>query len=349
MPGLSLFSQLGQQAEYLMNANSIEEHILSIVCSVFDAYSSVLFLPEEDSETCTLAAHYSLGGKVDLNAHIVPGQGLVGWIVRNHEVLCIPNFDHYQSNLGYYLDREEETIKAFMGCPLSCGGVLCLDSKRQYAFSEKDNKILQLFAELIARLRVKSGQQDFLADIPRYFADLAVLQDLPFRYKRWGEYLRQFLQTVVSATGFEYAAFASLENPGETYTVEAETSPMLLTDNMPLSLSMHSGVAGWVFKNDQSLFVEGLDDGPCPVIFGKMPDVVDFKAVMCLPIAVDKGTRAILCLAQREGRHFDESLRSFVRLAVEQMSFFLENLYLRTRLRQFLPKVKVHGDGFGVH
>ena len=270
----------------------------------------------------------------------------MGWIVRNHQVLCVPNFDHYQSKLGYYRDREEESIKAFMGCPISCGGVLCLDSKRQYAFSEKDNKILQLFAELIARLRATSVEQVFLADIPRYFADLSVLQDLPFRYKRWSEYLRQFLQTVVSSTGFDYAAFASLETPNESYVVDAETTPMLLTDEMPLSLSLNVGVAGWVFKNEQPVISEGLEDASCPVIFGRTPDAVDFKAVMCMPVVVNKGTRAVLCLAHRESKHLDESLRSFVRLSVEQMSFFLENLYLKTRLRSLMPKVKVH-EGFG--
>ncbi|MCR4665846.1 MAG: GAF domain-containing protein [Desulfovibrio sp.] len=330
-----------------MHVTSIEEHILSIVCSVFDAYSAVLFLPEDDEETCTLQASFSLGQSVDRTARIAPGHGLVGWIVRNHQVLCVPNFDHYQSKLGYYLDREEESIKAFMGCPLSCGGVLCLDSKRQYAFSEKDNKILQLFAELVARLRAQKGEETFLADIPRYFADLGVLQDLPFRYKRWSEYVQQFLDTVRASTGFDYAAFAALDNPGESYAIEAETSQLLLCDGIPHSLSINEGVVGWVFKNEQAVICEGYEDAPYPVIFGKLPDIDEFKAVMCMPITVDRSTNAVLCLTQRSSRHIDESLRSFVNQAVQQMSFFLENLRLRTKLNSYLPKVQLHGDYYG--
>ncbi|MBQ7585724.1 MAG: GAF domain-containing protein, partial [Desulfovibrionaceae bacterium] len=89
-----------------MSATTIEEHILSIVCSVFEAYSAVLFLPEEDKESCTIAASFSLGDKINYEVEIFPGQGLVGWIIRNHEILCIPNFDHYQSKLGYYQPLE---------------------------------------------------------------------------------------------------------------------------------------------------------------------------------------------------------------------------------------------------
>lgn len=324
---------------------SIEERILGIICTVFDAYSAVLFFPAEDTEVCTLGAYYSLGDRVDLQASVMPGQGLVGWIIRNHQILCVPNFDHYQSRLGYYLDREEELIKSFMGCPLSCGGVLCLDSKRQYAFSEKDYKILELFADLLAQLRVQDSQKNFLADIPKYFTDIAVLQDLSLRSKRWSEYLRDFLQIVVKSTGFDYGAFASVENPGETYVVEAETTPVLLTHSIPATFSMNVGVAGWVFKNDQQVITEGDDNTPCPVIFGRMNEDTEFRALMCLPIIVNKVTGAVLCLAHRSSRHIDESLRSFVRLSVQQMSFYLENLYLRTRLHSLMPRVQFQGNG----
>ncbi|MBQ7585472.1 MAG: GAF domain-containing protein, partial [Desulfovibrionaceae bacterium] len=218
----------------------------------------------------------------------------------------------------------------------------CIDSKRQYAFSEKDNKILQLFAELIVKLRVDQGKEDFFTDIPRYFADLSVLQDLPYRFKRWSEFSAHFLETLVSATGFEYGAFASVEEPDKSYVIETETTPIMLQDGQPVSFPMNNGVVGWVFKNEQPLISEGMGDTPTPVIFGRVPEMNDFKAIICLPIVVEKGTRAVLCLAHRNPRHIDESMRSFVRLAVGQITAFLENLFLRTKVNSLLPKVDVH-------
>ncbi len=328
-----------------MTANTLEKHILSIVCSVFDAYSSVLFLPDEEGETHHLAAFFSLGDKISSTAAVLPGKGLVGWIIRNRQPLLVPNFDQCQSNLGYYTVNEEASIKAFMGCPVPTGGALCVDSKRQYSFSDKDHKILQLFAELVSREQSNRGRQELAGDIPRYFAELGVIQDLRFRYKRWPQFLQNYLRTMTEATGFDYCAFASVDTPGETYCVECESTRLLLAEGEPLVLPMGSGIAGWVFRNDQPVVAEGVEGAPASVLFGKLPDMPDFQAAVCMPVMVNKSTRGVLCLAHTSPRQIDETMRSFVRQAVDHLALFLENLYLKTRLRSLLPKARVHSHG----
>ena len=133
-----------------MTANTLEQHILSIVCSVFDAYSAVLFLPSENGEEHYLAASFSLGEGVEQGAMLSSGS-LVDWIIRNRQQMLVPNFDQHKHKLGYYREGEEAGIKAFMGCPVPTGGALCVDSKRQYSFTDRDYKLLQLFAELVSR------------------------------------------------------------------------------------------------------------------------------------------------------------------------------------------------------
>ena len=327
-----------------MGANLLEKHVLSIVCSVFDAYSAVLFLPLDNSEEHRLAAHFSLGEKISPQTSITPGRGLVGWIIRNRQPLLVPNFDQRQSHLGYYEDGEETNIKAFMGCPVPGGGALCVDSKRQYSFSNKDHKILQLFAELVARQQGQQGQQTLAGDIPRYFAELGVIQEMRFRYKRWPIFLQNFLQSMVEATGFDYCAFASVATPGESYCVEAESARLLLQGE-PRVLPMGSGITGWVFRNDQPVEAVGAEGASASVLFGKQPDMPDFQAAICLPVMVNKSTKGVLCLAHTGQREVDESLRSFVRQAVDHLALFLENLYLKTRLRTMLPKASIHRDG----
>ena len=322
---------------------SLEKHILNIICSVFDAYSAVLFLPDGDDGACCLRAASSLGDKISREAAIYPAKGLVGWIISNRQPFVVPNFDH-KSRLGYYTDDEESSIKAFMGCPVPTGGALCVDSKRQYSFSEKDSKVLQLFAEMISRLQASMGRQDMAGDIPRYFAELGIIQNLRFRYKRWPQFLRNYLRALIDATGFDYAAFASVETPGERYSVESESTRLLLADDAPLILPMGSGIVGWVFSSDQPVVSEGSEGGPAPVLFGKLPDMPDFHAAMCLPVSVNKSTRGVLCLAQTTPRLIDESLRSFVMQAVDHLALFLENLYLKARLRRLLPGARVHNS-----
>lgn len=320
--------------------SAIENHILAIVCSVFDAYSSVLFLPEEDSDLHYLAAHFSLGNNIPEDVTIVPGKGLVGWIIQDRKSVLVAPFDHPDSALGYYVSGKEEGIKTFMGCPLPTGGALCVDSKKQYSFSEKDFKILGMFAELLARQQTLA-QREMAGEIPRYFAELGVLQNLRFRYKKWSAFLQNFLNTMREATDFDYCAFATLREAGEYYCLECESSPLLLGSGQPLKLPLGSGIVGWVFINEQSVIVDGLDRPQPSLLFGKIPDMPDFPAFMCMPVMVNKNCRGVLCLANSTARQIDESLRSFVRQSADHLSLFLENLYLKNRLRNLLPPARV--------
>lgn len=328
-----------------MNATSLEQRILSIICSVFDAYSVVLFLPEENDDACHLAAAFSLGDSIFSDAVIRPGAGLVGWIIRSRQPLLLPTFDQRPSSLGYYADGEDIGIRAFMGCPVPMGGVLCVDSKRQYSFSDKDAKLLQLFAELISCLQTNSGGQDIALDIPRYFAELGVIQDLRFRCRRWPLFLENYLLTMCDATGFEYCAFASLDPGGEQYCVEAESSPLLLKDGAPGGRPLGSGIVGWAFRDEQPIFVENDSVTAPPALFGKVEGAPEFQTAICMPVMVNKSARGVLCLAHTKAVNIDEGLRSFVRQAVDHLALFLENLYLRTRLKAVLPRATVESDG----
>lgn len=331
-----------------MKALSIDEHVLGIVCSVFDAYSAVLFLPDENGETHRLAASFSLGDNIPQDVAIVPGKGLVGWILHNRKPLLVTSFDYHQNSLGYYDTQSEEDIKAFMGFPIPTGGALCVDSKRQYSFSEKDYKILHLFADLVARQQ-SLGQAAPAGAIPRYFAELGVLQDLHLRYKRWPDFLKNFLKTVGEATRFDYCAFATLQEDGESYCIESESAPLLLNSGKMAHLDLGAGIIGWVFRNEQPVFAEEGGLAPNSGLFGKIDDLPEFPAAICMPIFVNKSCRCVLCLANTQPLDIDESMRSFVRLAADHLSMFLENLYLKNRLRGFLPKASLQRQGSRVY
>ncbi|MEG2171901.1 MAG: GAF domain-containing protein [Desulfovibrionaceae bacterium] len=328
-----------------MKTNPCHKHVLSIVCSVFDAYSAVLFLPSEQGEHYEMVGAFSLGDKVAPASSVLLRKGIVGWILRNRQPLLLPNFDQRRSHLGYYEEGEEASIKAFMGWPIPSGGALCVDSKRQYSFSDKDYKILQLFAELISKQQAGEGREALAGDIPRYFAQLGIIQDLRFHYKRWPAFLQNFLRTLAEATNFEYCAFASIDDSGENYTIEGESARLLLDGTEALNLPTSSGIVGWVFRDEQPVFSEGTGGSPAALLFGKIPNIPNFQAVICMPVVLSKSTRGVLCLANTQSCEMDEALRSFVRQCVDHLALFLENLYLKNRLRGMLPKAQVHSQG----
>ncbi|MDE7064546.1 MAG: GAF domain-containing protein, partial [Desulfovibrionaceae bacterium] len=129
------------------------------------------------------------------------------------------------------------------------------------------------------------------------------------------------------------------------YTIEGESARLLLDGRDGLTIPTSSGIAGWVFRNEQPVFSEGAGGAPAAALFGKLPDMPQFQAVICLPVVINKSTRGVLCLAHTNPRDMDEALRSFVRQSVDHLALFLENLYLKNRLRNMLPQAIVHRKG----
>ncbi len=325
---------------------NIQNQLLALVCSVFDAYSATLYLPCDNGKEFKLVASFSLGDTNDFRKILLPGMGLAGWILRNDQPLVLANFDQHNSNLGYYSDDVDVNIKAFMGCPISAGGVLCVDSKRQYSFSDKDNKVLQMFADIARQQSGLSGGTGLAGNIPEYFVNLGIIQGLRFQHKRWPIFLQNFLNTVSQATKFEYCAFASIDSLGDSYNVEGESMPLLIQNNQNVSIPLSNGIIGWILRDEgQAIFSEGFSDSVSPALYGKIENFPTFRAVICMPVMVNKSVRGVLCLARSQPQEMDEALRSFVHQCVDNLALFLENLYLKSRLHQLLPKAFVHNEG----
>ncbi|GHV50362.1 GAF domain-containing protein [Deltaproteobacteria bacterium] len=317
---------------------SVYTHTLGTLCSVLDAYSAVLFLAEKTADGAfvyRLAAKFSLGDFVDAASRIEPGKGLAGWIVKHNTPLLVPNFDQRKNHLGYYKDNEEAHIKAFMGCALPDGlGVLCVDSKRQYSFSEKDQKLLYLFAQLVAEQCETHGRGKTLGVIDGYYNTLKEVYRLRRKHSRWAEFLREFLRLMATASSCDYAVFCHYDPLAKEYAVEGETFPLILKPRAKTpNFSVNGGIIGWVCRNGEPLFSNAPGGRPESSLFGKGISAPQFQTVMALPLFVQKKTRGVLCLAKEGQLEITEETRDFALMAAEHFSLFLENLYVKCKLR----------------
>lgn len=212
-----------------MVAQTPAESLLALVASVFDAYSVVLFQPEDETgkSEARLTAFFSLGDEIARGARIPPGKGLVGWILRNKAPLLVDSIDQNQAFLGYYQEQSEPDIRSFMGCPVPGGGALCIDSKRAGAFTGSRQKLLHLFALMIPQLESLVTHSDHDREVGVYFAALERMADLRASYAGWGEYMNKLLALLKETTGFHYVAFASRVEGSARYIVEGECPPLL--------------------------------------------------------------------------------------------------------------------------
>ncbi len=310
------------------------DRILGLVCSVFDGYSAVLFLKDKRDDY-VLASSFSLGDSINPGTTIKPGAGLVGWIIRNQKPLLINKFDRNVGCLGYYPSEGESKIKAFMGVSLpGASGVLCIDSKKTYSFSDKDQKILHQFAQLIEDVRTGIGRADHSVQSIDYYRYLSLVLNLRVKFPRWRVFLEKLLDVLVQATGFRHCFMAARDELGHGYFVEGTGGDFLpQVDFSVHKFNIDAGLVGWVFKYGTPVF-SGEQDGPAGLhLFGKEFTQMNFKSVICLPLVVHRKTRGVLVLSDPDSIYINDETRVFVQMVGDYLALFLENLYLKSRIK----------------
>lgn len=124
---------------------AIIDGLLQLIFNVYEAFTVALYIREDDRLTCISSVTFS---KSFDKQKSLPLEGtLPGWVIKHNAPLIIPNYDRDEDALGYY--RTNEGIKSFMGYPMEMGGVIVVDSKKKYIFTEKEKKILSSFATMI--------------------------------------------------------------------------------------------------------------------------------------------------------------------------------------------------------
>ncbi|MCB0338770.1 MAG: GAF domain-containing protein [Bdellovibrionales bacterium] len=138
-----------------------------LAANICDAHSCFIFLPQiENLVACTadssqrktiqLCAYHSLSQEIFANCALLVGKGLIGWVARHGQPIHVSPFERDCSVLGTY--SEEMNLKSFMGIPVELSGlnshgtfgVIACDSKKAYAFTKLQGKLLSDIAEQIS-------------------------------------------------------------------------------------------------------------------------------------------------------------------------------------------------------
>jgi diguanylate cyclase (GGDEF)-like protein len=119
-----------------------------LIFNVYEAFTVALFLADEERFRCLSSVTFAQSFNRDRK---IPIEGtLPGWVLKHAEPLIIPNFDKDESTLGYY--GSEEGIKSFMAYPLeSPKGVIVVDSKKRYVFTDREKRLLGHFVSMIGK------------------------------------------------------------------------------------------------------------------------------------------------------------------------------------------------------
>jgi len=147
--------------------------LLELVSNVTEAYTTALFLADNQKRMLRLWHFYSLSDNVNKNVTIPFGDGPIGLVAESKEDFDLAKFAERDTGL-LKIYSKNDSIKSFFAVPIInkdevLEGVISIDSKKTFVFANKDQKILKLFAEqfanLINNLRIQKFMDTETSDI----------------------------------------------------------------------------------------------------------------------------------------------------------------------------------------
>jgi GGDEF domain-containing protein len=134
------------------------DRLSQLIFNIYEAFTVAFFIRESDHLKCL--SSISFAPSFDKSRPVSIENSLPGWVIKHNEPLIIPNFDKDVEALGYY--GVDEGIKSFMGYPMEGKGVIIVDSKKKWVFTDKEKKILASFVSLISEeIEKRKKTQDF--------------------------------------------------------------------------------------------------------------------------------------------------------------------------------------------
>lgn len=155
-------------------ANIIDAHSCFILApsAVLNQFAETVRLGSSTISNSYRADVLEIGGFHSLSTEVVPGaiipreSGLIGWVAKHARAIHVSPFEHDSRTLGVY--SSDQNLKSFIGIPVSFGqasddsaltGVLACDSKKAFAFSKLQGKLLEEFAIEVSRVVSLSLEQ----------------------------------------------------------------------------------------------------------------------------------------------------------------------------------------------
>lgn len=224
--------------------------LIELVSNVNEAFTAALFLYNPLRDSLFLSSYHTLSLQVNPKTTIQPGDSLIGWVAKNKQPVNVAQFDRDNRSLKLYL--RDEGIKSFMAVPVGDAGVLCVDSKRNYVFTDKNQKILQDFAGVIFQVLQNQVLCDQGRKQRRLLNFIYRINTLSGEKHDLQEYYQKILHACRNFSKTDAAFMALLPRKGDRYTIVASEGKLfapLKKNSIPIDM----GLTGWVIKEKKPL------------------------------------------------------------------------------------------------
>ncbi len=178
------------------------QEIVKLISNTLEAFTAALFLVKE--EKLIMVVHHSLSPHIRHPLGLKLEDGGILTLALDKETFVLEGLDKKRYEIPYYSDHED--VKTFMAARVGEGkGILCVDTKRQYRFTEKHQKLLVHFSHLIDMILEKAKDlRPKLINSGKYLAVTSMLHHLHPPLPT-GEQLQEGFSKVMEEMGVEEA------------------------------------------------------------------------------------------------------------------------------------------------
>lgn len=284
------------------------ESLVRLVGNVMDAFTAAFFLSDGTSGDLKLFTYFSLGNNINSNASFKPGEGMLGWVAKEQKPLTVKEFSHDTTTLKLYKQRED--IKSLVAMPVLDDdrliGVLTVDSKRQYLFTPKDQKILKEFANAIAQAVIRFEQKHKLQNDATCIETMETLVKELSCSTSMAEVVKTLYGGLHSVINHSHLLFA-LKSADEGF-FHLVPKPSLEQDRIEkISHKMDHSLMGWVMKNNQPLNHHDLSEHPNKKELGAEAQLRQgYRSFLGVPMVVGRQVIGALGLFSRFKNDFNQ-------------------------------------------
>lgn len=229
------------------------KNIINLISDVMEAHTTALFLTDEKGDFMELYCYQSFCKKIKEKCVIKKGEGLIGWVLKEKKNLLANNYERNTQTLLFY--DEDEKIKSLIAAPLPDGaGVLYVDSKKSYRFTDEKEKIFNQFSLLLYNCICEKNILDKNYLKKTYFQSFVQLDKKA--EKKWVfENISSLLFENINLSHF---FFVIPDHCVLTYFYDEEKKINVFLEHFKEYYSPE-GILGWCIKNKKNLVTNNFN------------------------------------------------------------------------------------------
>ena len=280
-----------------MSSKNALANLIELTSNVADAFTTALYTVNLEDGTLKLRSNLTLSSHLKTEATFAIGEGLLGQVALHRDTRVDDFSGADASHLEWY--SQPEDIKGLMVVPVvrrELEGVLVVDSKENYSFTPKLQKLISGFADQMAwYLSLEKKAPNWIEGEPADFQQMMkwcrFLNDSPHR-KTLSE---RFLHIPRSLIQCDATAVVWFESDGTGRITHSKGWGQGLKS---LTVESGTGICGACLDSGQPMLVPNTLNHPW-IVFSEDEPSAPFGSVMTAPISNEKRMLGLVVCATR--------------------------------------------------